>query len=88
MGTVALRFGLSGLAAVLMFLAAPSADLWPLMWLAMVPQIHVALTSATPKRAFLHGWLTGIVANTAAFSWMRELLERFGHMPAVEAIPI
>ncbi|HEY2900834.1 MAG TPA: apolipoprotein N-acyltransferase [Polyangia bacterium] len=88
MRPVALRFGLSGLAAVAMFLAAPTANLWPLMWLAMVPQIHVALTSATPKRAFLHGWLTGIIANTAGFWWMRELLERFGHMPAVEAIPI
>ena len=88
MGRVALRFGLSGLAALLMFLAAPTADLWPLMWIAMVPQIHVALTAETPKRAFCQGWLTGIVANTAAFWWMRELLQRFGHMPAIEAIPI
>jgi apolipoprotein N-acyltransferase len=53
-----------------------------------VPQIHVALTAATPKRAFLWGWLTGTFANTIAFSWMDGLLERFGHMSPLEALPI
>jgi len=84
----AVRLGLSALAAVLMFLSAPTYDLWPLMWFAMVPQIHVALDSTTPKRAFLHGWLTGIIANTAAFAWMGGFLQHFGHMSVIEAIPI
>ena len=44
--------------------------------------------AATPKRAFLYGWLTGTVANTGGFSWMDGLLERFGHMPLFEALPI
>lgn len=82
------RISLSILAAVLLFLSAPTFDAWPLMWIGLVPQIVVALGSATPKRAFLHGWLTGTVANTAAFYWMDGLLERFGHMPALEAVPI
>jgi apolipoprotein N-acyltransferase len=84
----AARLGLSALAAVLLFLSAPTFDLWPLMWIGLVPQLHVALSSATPRRAFWQGWLTGIIANTVAFGWMRGLLERFGHMPAIEAIPI
>jgi apolipoprotein N-acyltransferase len=88
MRAVALRFGLSGLAALLLFLSVPTANLWWLGWVAMVPQIQVALTSTTAKRAFLHGWLTGTLANTAAFWWMNGLLERFGHMPAIEAVPI
>lgn len=82
------RASLSLAAAVLMFLSAPTADLWPLMWIGIVPQLLVAVGAGTGKRAFLHGWLTGFVANTLAFSWMDWLLERFGHMPAVEAIPI
>jgi apolipoprotein N-acyltransferase len=85
---LALRIALSALAGVLMFLSAPTWDLWPLMWIAIVPQLHVALTSTTPKRAFLQGWLTGIIANTAAFSWMSGFLEHFGHMAAIEAIPV
>jgi apolipoprotein N-acyltransferase len=82
------RLALSALAAVLMFLSAPTADLWPLMWIAIVPQIYVALGSTTPKRAFLYGWLTGTIANTAAFFWMRGFLEHFGHMSPLEALPI
>jgi apolipoprotein N-acyltransferase len=82
------RLGLSLLSAVLLFLSVPTFGLWPLMWVALVPQIWVALDAPTHKRAFLYGWLTGTVANAVAFSWMDGLLERFGHMPAIEAMPI
>jgi apolipoprotein N-acyltransferase len=82
------RLGLSALSAALLALSVPTAGAWPLMWIALVPQLHVALTARTPKRAFLHGWLTGTLANTAGFYWMDGLLERFGHMPTVEAAPI
>jgi len=84
----AVRLALSALAAVLMFLSAPTYDVWPLMWVGMIPQIYVALDSATPKRAFLHGWLTGTIANTAAFAWMSGFLRHFGHMSAIQAIPV
>jgi apolipoprotein N-acyltransferase len=85
---LATRLGLSALSAALMVLSVPTFDLWPLMWVALVPALHVALTAKTPRRAFLHGWLAGIIGNTVAFAWMKGLLVRFGHMSAVEAIPI
>ena len=88
MRTVATRVGLSLLSALMLFLAVPTWGLWPLMWVALVPQIWVALDAPTHKRAFLYGWLTGTAANAVAFSWMDGLLERFGHMPGWEAIPI
>jgi apolipoprotein N-acyltransferase len=82
------RLGLSLLAAVMLFASVPTFGLWPLMWVALVPQMVVALDAPTPRRAFLWGWLTGFVANAVAFYWMEGLLERFGHMPAVAAMPI
>lgn len=88
MRPVAIRFGLSLLSALLLFLSVPTFGLWPLMWVALVPQIWVALDASTHKRAFLYGWLTGTIANAVAFSWMDGLLERFGHMPWIEAMPI
>jgi apolipoprotein N-acyltransferase len=88
MRVVGLRIGLSLLAGVLLFLAVPTFGLWPLMWIATVPELYVARVAATPKRAFLYGWLTGFVANTGGFYWMDGLLERFGHMPTLEALPI
>ena len=48
----------------------------------------MALDAPTHKRAFLYGWLTGTAANAVAFSWMDGLLERFGHMPLIESLPI
>jgi apolipoprotein N-acyltransferase len=88
MRTVATRVGLSLLSALMLFLAVPTWGVWPLMWIALVPQIWVALDAPTHKRAFLYGWLTGTVANAVAFSWMDGLLERFGHMPLIESLPI
>jgi apolipoprotein N-acyltransferase len=72
----------------MLVIAVPTFGAWPLMWAALVPQLLVALSARTPKRAFLHGWLTGTIANTIGFYWMDELLERFGHMSPLEAIPI
>ena len=57
MRPVAIRVGLSLLSAVLLFLAVPTFGLWPLMWVALVPQLAVALAAPTRKRAFLYGWL-------------------------------
>jgi len=88
MRVVGLRIGLSLLAGALLFLAVPTYGLWPLMWIAALPQIYVARLAATPKRAFLYGWLTGAVAHTGGFYWMDGLLERFGHMAPIEALPI
>jgi apolipoprotein N-acyltransferase len=82
------RLGLSLLSSVLLFLAVPTYGLWPLMWVALVPALPVALAASTHKRAFLYGWLTGTVAHAVAFSWMNGLLVRFGHMDLIESIPI
>jgi apolipoprotein N-acyltransferase len=82
------RLGLSLLSAVLLFSSVPTFGLWPLMWVALVPQMVVALAAPTPRRAFFWGWLTGFVANAVAFYWMDGLLERFGHMSPIEALPI
>src|SRR3978361_281310 len=73
------RLGLSVVSGVLLFLSVPTFGLWPIMWVALVPAVEVARAAATPKRAFMHGWLTGAVANGVAFWWMDGLLQRFGH---------
>ena len=60
------RLGLSALSGVMLYLAVPTVGAWPLMWIALAPQLHVALTSRSGRNAFLHGWLTGTIANTLA----------------------
>jgi apolipoprotein N-acyltransferase len=85
---VALRLVLSVTSALLLAASVPTFNVWPLMWIAVVPELVVALSASTPKRAFFYGWLTGAVAHAIAFSWMDGLLERFGHMEPIEALPI
>lgn len=71
-----------------MVMSVPTIDVWPLMWVGLLPMVPVALGAATPRRAFMYGWFNGTIAMTWAFYWMKGLLERFGHMPQIEAIPI
>ena len=86
--TLISRLALAAFSAVIMVMSVPTIDLWPLMWAGLLPMLPVVLGAATPKRAFLYGWFNGVIAMTWAFYWMKGLLERFGHMPGMEAIPI
>ena len=86
--TLISRLALAAFSAVIMVMSVPTIDLWPLMWAGLLPMLPVVLGAATPKRAFLYGWFNGVIAMTWAFYWMKGLLERFGHMPGIEAIPI
>ena len=88
MRTVLTRLALAAFSAVIMVMSVPTIDAWPLMWVGLLPMVPVALGASTPKRAFLYGWFNGTIAMTWAFFWMKGLLERFGHMPGIEAIPI
>jgi len=88
MRTVLIRLALAALSAVIMVMSVPTIDVWPLMWVGLLPMVPVALGASTPRRAFLYGWFNGIIAMTWAFFWMKGLLQRFGHMPGIEAIPI
>src|SRR3569623_3595947 len=88
MRTVLTRRALAAFSAGFLVMAGPTFDAWPVMWVGRVPMVPVALGASTPKRAFLYGWFNGTIAMTWAFFWMKGLLERFGHMPGIEAIPI
>jgi apolipoprotein N-acyltransferase len=63
----------------LLFLACADFDVWPLAWFAFLPLL-VATHGVRPRRAFLYGWLCGLIANGGGFYWITNLLMRFGHM--------
>ena len=71
-----------------MVASVPRWDLWPLMWIALVPALHVSLTSTRSREAFLGGWLAGFLGNAGGFSWMLGFFQHFGHMPVWESAPI
>ena len=87
---VAIRFGLSLLSAVLLFLSVPTFGLWPLMWVALVPQlVGRAGRDRRHKRAFLYGWLTGTVAQRGGVLLdERAARDVRPHAAVIEALPI
>jgi apolipoprotein N-acyltransferase len=50
---------------------------WLLPWVAVAPLIALAET-ATPRRAFLRGWLAGVVGIACAFAWLVYAFQVFG----------
>ncbi|OJH42807.1 apolipoprotein N-acyltransferase [Cystobacter ferrugineus] len=69
------------LSAVLLALAAPPMDLWPLALVALVPLLR-GLRDATAVQALAPAWVCGFVINLVGFRWGYALLDRFGHLPA------
>ena len=67
------------LSALLIFVALPPYDLWPLGWIALIPLL-LAIHKVGPKEAFFLGALAGTVANYLAFRWCLELMNRFSKL--------
>ncbi|MBL9101227.1 MAG: apolipoprotein N-acyltransferase [Myxococcales bacterium] len=62
--------------ALCMVLGSPDASWWWLGLVGWVPWLY-AIEGLAPKKAFLVGWLTGIVTVFAGFIWLTELLDKF-----------
>lgn len=75
--------------AVLMVLAAPPLDLWPLAGVALIP-LYLVLRDAPPLRAAGVAWLSALGFNLGGASWWVAMLERyFGlSLPAAGAIAL
>jgi apolipoprotein N-acyltransferase len=66
---------------ILLSLSFPSAGLWPLVFVALVPLLVVlhhdspgpGATAATPRGARWAPWIAGIVFNAVLFSWIVRL---------------
>lgn len=72
---------LSALSGLTWVLAGPDIDLWPLAYVGLMPLCWTVDRAPTLRRAALHGWIAGLVANAGGFSWITELLTRHAHMP-------
>jgi apolipoprotein N-acyltransferase len=78
---------LAALSGCLVFLSFPTWDLWPLLWVSLVPLLFV-LEQATPRQAAWYGWVAGTVTNAGGFYWIDYLLGEFGHLPALVSLPL
>lgn len=64
---------------VLTFLGYVGFDHFYLEWICLVP-ILWAISGQTPGRAFLIGWIAGIVAHGGGFYWIVTMLQQFAEL--------
>jgi apolipoprotein N-acyltransferase len=70
-----------------MVLGCPDYDLWWLGFVAWVPWL-ASFEGATPRRAFLYGWLCGTITVFWGFFWLSDLLTRFADFNMWLAVPV
>lgn len=64
---------------VLAFLGYAGFDYFYLEWICLVP-ILWAIRNQSPRRAFLIGWVAGIVGHGGGFYWVTYMFEQFAGM--------
>jgi len=70
----------AALGGVLAFLGYVGFDQFYLEWVCLVP-ILWAISGQTPCRAFLTGWVAGIVGHAGGFYWIVTMLRQFADAP-------
>src|SRR6058998_3552612 len=71
--------------ALLTILSFPDFDLWPLAWIGLVPLLVVIAQSSKASRAFLLGWLWGIIFFYGTCWWLTYPMIHYAHIPALRA---
>lgn len=65
---------------ILAFLGYVGFDQFYLEWICLVPVLW-AIRDQTPGRAFLIGWVAGIVGHSGGFYWIAQMFQQFADAP-------
>ena len=71
--------------ALLLVLAFPDFDAWPLAWVALVPLLYSVARSPRAAQSFVSGWLAGTVFFYASCHWLTYPMIRYAGVPALLA---
>lgn len=74
--------------ALLLILSFPDFDLWPLAWIGLVPLLVVMARPLKTARAFLLGWLWGVVFFYGTCWWLTYPMIHYAHISAWLAYPL
>jgi apolipoprotein N-acyltransferase len=67
-------------AGLLLAAAFPPLDLWPLCLVGLVPLLALA-ARLSARRAFVAGWVFGLVLGLGLFSWLMVVMTTYGGLP-------
>src|SRR5712692_10193848 len=71
--------------ALLLVLSFPDFDLWWLAWIGLVPLLVVVTRTTKAGRAFLLGWLWGVIFFYGTCWWLTYPMVRYAHIGAALA---
>src|ERR1700687_3740916 len=74
--------------ALLAILSFPNFDLWFLAWFALVPLLMATAQARNGLRAFLLGWLWGLIFFYGSCWWLTYPIIHYGHISAWFAYPL
>ena len=80
------RVGLSAVSGVALFLSLPKSGLSVLVWVAVVPLLVVVVTEPNPRRAFLWGYIGGVVFFAGSCYWFASVVENYGGLSRLSAL--
>lgn len=67
--------------SVLLILAFPDFELWPLTAVGLIPLLSVVAQRPKPLRSFFLGWLTGTIFFYGTCSWLTYSMIHYGGVP-------
>ena len=73
---------LAAASALLLVLAFPDFDLWPLAWVALTPLLIAVARRPRWPRAFALGWITGALFFYGSCWWLTHSMIHYGGIPA------
>src|SRR5690242_8368757 len=73
--------------ALLLVLAFPDFDLWPLAWIALAPLLVIVAANKNPARVFLLGWLWGAIFFYGSCWWLTYPMIHYASIPSYGHIP-
>ena len=79
------EWGAAGVTTLLLILAFPNFELYPLAWIALVPLLFVIARRPAPLKAFILGWATGSVFFYVTCYWLTYSMIHYGGVPTVVA---
>jgi apolipoprotein N-acyltransferase len=75
------------LSSILLILSFPQFHLGTLAWISLVPLL-LSCRGTSPQRAFLYGWITGIIAFSGIVYWIVIAMHQYGNIPFLSSVMI
>ena len=73
------------LSSFLLILSFPDFNLWPMVFVGLVPLLFIVVNKPAPAHALLIGWLSGAVFFYASCYWLTFSMINYGGLPTLVA---